>query len=353
MEQSGGLAPQANLIVYEAPNTDQGFVDAFAAAIDQNVASTVSCSWGEWEFIDTIAEGGAVTVNGASPTSVLQALNDLFMQAAVQGQSLFTSSADDGAYTSVGTFLPPQFNTPLSVDDPAVQPYITATGGTTLAGTQTLPLPSGAPFSVTIATEQAWGWDYLLGFCKAAGLEPLACGIFPVGSGGGVSFEFPLPPYQFGIPGLAVTQPGQELIDTSQTPPLVLAQLPAGFPGRNVPDIAVNADPQTGYTIYYTSNVSGFEILQGFGGTSFAAPQLNGVTALFDEAVGHRLGLLNYPLYNLLSSGSAYSGTNAPLRDITRGDNWFYRGKPGYDQATGVGVPNVANLLEALEKPIF
>jgi kumamolisin len=38
---------------------------------------------------------------------------------------------------------------------------------------------------------------------------------------------------------------------------------------------------------------------------------------------------------------------------ISRGDNWFYHGKPGYDQATGVGVPNVANLLEALEKPIF
>jgi kumamolisin len=72
-----------------------------------------------------------------------------------------------------------------------------------------------------------------------------------------------------------------------------------------------------------------------------------------DQGVGQRLGLLNYPLYNMLRFGSAYDGSKAPLRDITSGDNWFYHGKPGYDQATGVGVPNVANLLEALEKPIF
>ena len=50
VQQSGGLAPGAKILVYEAPNTDQGFVDAFAAAIDSNQADTISTSWGEWEF---------------------------------------------------------------------------------------------------------------------------------------------------------------------------------------------------------------------------------------------------------------------------------------------------------------
>ena len=49
VEQSGGLAPGANVIVYQAPNTDPGFIDAFFAAASQNIADTVSASWGESE----------------------------------------------------------------------------------------------------------------------------------------------------------------------------------------------------------------------------------------------------------------------------------------------------------------
>ena len=47
VEQSGAIAPKANLRVYEAPNTDPGFADAFFAAASDNVADTVSVSWGE------------------------------------------------------------------------------------------------------------------------------------------------------------------------------------------------------------------------------------------------------------------------------------------------------------------
>jgi subtilase family serine protease len=129
----------------------------------------------------------------------------------------------------------------------------------------------------------------------------------------------------------------------------VLVTLPSGFHGRNVPDISLNADPDTGYILYYTSDQTGFGITDFYGGTSFAAPQMNGVTALLDQGLGHRVGLLNIALYHLLRSGNPYSGHNAPLRDIVSGDNEFYKATPGYDQASGVGVPNVANLLEALK----
>jgi len=46
-----------------------------------------------------------------------------------------------------------------------------------------------------------------------------------------------------------------------------------------------------------------------------------------------------------------YGGKQPPLRDITTGDIWFFNAKKAYDQATGVGVPDVANLLVALRTP--
>jgi subtilase family serine protease len=175
------------------------------------------------------------------------------------------------------------------------------------------------------------------------------CGIFPVGSGGGISVFMPRPFYQDFVPGILDSAPGQAVSDLTMQPPQLIFQLPANFPGRNVPDISLNADPQTGYIVPYTSSLFGFETLTSFGGTSFVAPQLNGLTALFDQGLGRRVGLLNFALYDLVRTGKAYSGRHPPLRDITTGNNWFYNSAPGYDQATGVGVPDIANLFHALE----
>jgi subtilase family serine protease len=55
VERSGGLAPAAKISVYEAPNTEQGFVDAFARAVDDNLADTISTSWLSWEVADDIS----------------------------------------------------------------------------------------------------------------------------------------------------------------------------------------------------------------------------------------------------------------------------------------------------------
>jgi kumamolisin len=156
-----------------------------------------------------------------------------------------------------------------------------------------------------------------------------------------------------GIPGMVNTAKGQTLIDSSGKKPQVVVKLPANFAGRNVPDLSVNSDPDTGYTIFYTSDQNGFEVETFIGGTSFASPQLNGVTALFDQALGGRVGLLNFPLYELARFNRAYGGSEAPLRDIKQGDNWFYDAHVGYDQASGLGVPNVANLLAAFERYMF
>jgi subtilase family serine protease len=354
VEQSGGLSPASKVMVYEGPNTDQGFIDAFAKVIDGNTADTISCSWGEWEFFDLAAQGNIVRdpVTGRT-TSTLKAVNDLFLQAALQGQSMYVAAGDAGAYDDTDFFTPPSWPVPkgsvvLSVDDPAAQQWVTAMGGTTLAGPQTYAITSKKNLTIKIPTEQAWGWDYLTPLCTALGYDPLSCGTYPGGGGGGVSSYVPLPIYQFGVPGIQSTTFGQTQLDYSQTPPAFVVTLPGGYPGRNVPDLSLNSDPQTGYQVYYTDDQGVFGIQTGWGGTSFAAPQFNGVTALFDQAVGRRVGLLNFALYDLARFGNPYRGSEAPLRDIANGDNWHYSAHGGYDQATGLGVPDVANLLRAL-----
>jgi len=352
VEQSGGLAPGARIEVFEAPNTNQGFVDAFAAVIDENRVDTLSCSWGQWEYFDVLPPQDVTDPTSGNVVTSLQALNDLFAQAVLQGQSVYVAAGDQGAYDSVEWSFPPSYPLPhssvvLSVDDPAAQRWLTAMGGTTLPGTQTFAISPTQTYSLTIASEQAWGWDYLIHFCKLIGFDPLSCGIFPGGSGGGVSSYVPRPYYQSGVEGIRTTAEHQTLIDYTQTPPVTVVTLPSEYAGRNVPDISLNSDPDTGYAVYYTSSVSGFSIQTGWGGTSFAAPQFNGVTALYNQALG-RIGLINPTLYNLVRAGQAYGGASAPLRDIVAGDNWHYKGREGYDQATGVGVPDFANLLQAL-----
>ena len=354
VEQSGGLSPGSKMMVYEGPNTDQGFIDAFAKAIDSNNADTISCSWGEWEFFDLAAQGNIVTdpVTGRT-TSTLRAVNDLFVQAALQGQSMYVAAGDSGAYDDTEFFFPPSWPVPkhsvvLSVDDPAAQQWVTAMGGTTLAGPQTYEITPTQNLTIKIPTERAWAWDYLIPLCTALGFDPISCGIYPTGGGGGVSSYIPLPFYQFGIPGIQATAFNQTQLDYSQTPSAFVVTLPGGYLGRNVPDLSLNSDPQTGYQVYYTDDKGVFSVQTGWGGTSFAAPQFNGVTALYNQGMGHRVGLLNFALYDLARFGVAYRGSQAPLKDINAGDNWGYEAHGGYDQATGLGIPDVANLLRAL-----
>lgn len=343
VEQAGGLAPAANIILYQAPNTDQGFVDVFVKAIEDNKADTLSVSWGLWEWFDTQS---LVSMPGRKgQIDQLHALNNLFLQAALQGQSLFAAAGDEGAYdVNDQNAKYPDFSKTLSVDSPAASPWITAAGGTTLPGDQVYDT-----LTVKIPHERVWGWDYLTGLCASHGMDPVACEIFPGGGGGGVSVEFPMPFYQNWVQGTRRSEPGQALVDNTTSPPTTVFALPGGYRGRNVPDVSLNADPQTGFQLLYTSSKHGFGSTDGNGGTSFVAPQLNGIAALLSQRVHHRLGLLNLPLYAMAANASfAYASPQAPLHDITSGSNWFYKGGPGYDPGSGVGTLNVANFAQAL-----
>jgi subtilase family serine protease len=366
VEQSGGIAPGANIITYLAPPTNQGFVDVYAAAIDANQADTLSISWlTGWEWFGNLENAPVTDPSTGKTVATTQAIHELLVRAALQGQSIFTPSGDGGAYTvnwqlaCLGPYSaahPDTCSEPLSVAYPASDPAMTAAGGTTLPGIQQYCLDDACTqiYTIDIRHERVSGTDYLDGLCRALGYDtPQSCGIFPLGGGGGVSFMFPLPLYQFGRSGVQLSQPGQ----IYQTSPSLAAEngvvgsyyaLPAFYPGRNVPDVSFNADPSTGYIVYYTSSSYGFGEYPGYGGTSFVAPQLAGVSALLGQHVHSRLGLLNFALYFAPDSAAP----NAPLHPIAYGDNWFYHGRNGYNPGAGLGTMDVWNFAEYLRNPL-
>jgi kumamolisin len=334
VEQSGGLAPDANILVYDAPNTDAGFMDVFYKAISDNRADTISVSWGlpEIFYMPQLNDG-------VDFTNELKAFHQVFMEAAAQGISLFAAAGDSGAYDTNRELPYPSFSKTLSVDAPASDPYITAAGGTTAAGTIQKKYDV-----IQIPQEQAWGEDYQNDYLVKYYGDDYKDAYFSDGTGGGVSSLWKLPWYQHGVDGTQKTEPDQSLEDLTTQPPTDYLDLPANFAGRNLPDLSMNADWATGYWIM-SSTDGGFS--PGWGGTSFVAPQLNGITALINQYNGGRVGFLNPTIYRLMQFKGW--GKDKPFNDITAGDNWFYHGVPGYDQASGIGTPNVANLAEAIK----
>ena len=277
IEMAQALAPNlSRILVYETPNdTDPHFLDGYSRIATDDLAKQVSTSWGSAEDQNT--------------ETFLQSENTIFQQMAAQGQSVLSATGDNGAYddaglNSIGGADPTAPGT-LSVDDPSAQPYVTGVGGTTLTS-----VANG-----TYISETTWG-------------DPTDTSFSPHGSGGGGGFsmQWPVPSYQGGL----------------QFAP----------PGRSVPDVALNADPNTGYSIY-TSGA-----WHVYGGTSVCAPLWAGLTALVNgkrAAAGlGPVGFLNPALYQIGAS-AAYP---SDFHDITTGDNLYYPARTGYDNATGLGT---------------
>jgi kumamolisin len=350
VEQSGGVARGANVIVYQAPNTDPGFADAFFSAASQNIASSVSTSWGESE---TVLEASVLA--GSETAAYTQAFDEAFLEMAIQGQSGFDAAGDSGAYDASGDIG----TTNLSVDTPADSPYLTSGGGTTLPWTGTLTGPDGS-VTVTVPTQRAWGWDYLWQAIATVSGIPLAEAAEENvgGGGGGFSVLEPDPSYQ-DVPGVHNFHAVQYLtpIDYQTIEPgLVLPTAWSFNPtpgvitgygnGRAVPDVSADADPLSGYLLYEPSWAAvGQPVLQGdWGGTSFVAPELNGSAAVIDSYLGHRVGFWNPTLY------AAATGGNSPFTPLdqasTSNDNLYFTGNPGqpYNQGVGLGYPNLTEL---------
>lgn len=322
VERSGAMAPGANIMVYEAPNTNPGFLDLYDAVATQDKAQVMTTSWGEAEFYE--------------PFSYAYMLNQAFMQGAAEGMTMIAASGDYGAYDG----YPADRN--LAVDSPASSPDILAAGGTTLP-LSSKTNPNAAPIqpgssktgyvqipgkAIPMTGEHGWGWDYLLPYYKNFGLTSEARwrkDIYPVGSTGGFSAFW----------NTSAPNNGASLYQWWQTG--------TGSSARGVPDLSLNADPFTGYAIYdtnsaYTTPTAGWT--NGWGGTSFAAPQLAGMVALLDQDLGAPQGLLNAGLYANAASGG--------FNPVTAGNNWYYRNGPGWNAVTGLGTPRLAQLATVL-----
>ncbi len=269
IEVVGAVAPGASIVVYFAPNTDQGFLNAITTAIHDTThrPSIISISWGQ-------AESGW---SAQAMTSMDQA----FQSAANMGVTICVASGDNGSGDSVNDGKP-------HVDFPASSPHVLGCGGTKLVAAGT-----------AIGSEVVWNE----GAQGGAG-------------GGGVSGFFPLPNWQetAGVP----TIPG-----TSQT-------------GRGVPDVAGDADPNSGYQV----RVDGQNLV--IGGTSAVAPLWAGLLALINQSLGQPVGFLQPLLYGSLAGKGVFN-------DITQGDNGAYAAGTGWDACTGWGSPRGSSLLQALK----
>jgi kumamolisin len=186
IEVAGGVAPGAAQVVYFAPNTDQGFVDAVTTAVHATpTPAVVSISWGQSEDSWT----------AQARTSLDQAMAD----AAALGVTVTVAAGDNGSSDG-------QSGSGAHVDFPASSPHALACGGTSLRGNAS----TGVISSETVWNDGASGGA----------------------TGGGVSDTFGLPTWQAtaGVPAQAGAAPGTA-------------------PGRGVPDVAGCADPATGYQV--------------------------------------------------------------------------------------------------------
>ena len=225
----------------------------------------------------SISWGGAESTWTAQS---LQAVNQAIEDASTMGVTVCCAAGDNGSSDGVSDGL-------AHVDFPASSPYALACGGTRLTAN------SGG----TISSEVVWNDG-------------------PGGgaTGGGISDAFDLPSWQNGF----------------KVPPSVN---PGGRVGRGVPDVAGDADPQTGYSVRVDGQSS------VVGGTSAVAPLWAGLITLINQKLGRSVGYLNPLIYEL------YSENSSEFHDITSGNNGAYSAGPGWDACTGLGSPDGSDVL--------
>lgn len=207
-----------------------------------------------------------------------RAENVILKQLAAQGQSVFVAAGDSGARDD---------GQHIGTDDPASQPYAVAVGGTQLH------VASGA-----YSSEKTWA-----------------------DGGGGISQFWVAPVWQKGLEA-SITR--------------------ASLVRRDVPDVALNADPNTGYAVY----VGGWQTV---GGTSCAAPLWAAFMALANERRA-ALSLPPLPFFSpVIYKVAQTTPGKAGFHDIAdRSTNGYFPAVQGLDAATGWGSFNGSPLLDVL-----
>ena len=309
IEDVTGLAPGAAVDVYQAPNGgDTDVLDLYRTIIKADTDRVISTSWGMCEL--------------DSDASLISAESGLFAVAATQGQTVFAAAGDSGSTDCLGDGSPN--GAALAVDDPASQPYVVGVGGTTIGAT----------------SESVWN--------DSAEQEGA--------TGGGLSSAWCMPGYQDrpAIRGLISGYSAKNAKKCGASVPYL----------RQVPDVAADADPATGYLIRYAGT------WMDIGGTSGAAPLWAAVAALVDTSPfcasygSGQAGVRPQGLYSVASAEHSYiyAAHREALRDVGHGNNDYtpsgykggrYPAASGYDLASGLGTPQVGGLTAAGKSSTF
>ena len=318
VEAAHAMAPGAKIVaVAAASNSDPDFIAAENLVITKKLGSVISNSWG---------------MRGEAGSNFV-AWKAVFLQAGLKGIGVYFSSGDSGDEAgNLGSPAP---------DFPASSDRVTAVGGTSLAlGRFGMTLwetgwETGASF-LNAAVTPDMGADMAV---TPATWSPAPPGFFVFGAGGGTSMVFDQPAWQKGVV------------------PDAIANLP-GAPARAVPDVAMLADPITGFIIGQTDPVSNVYGESAIGGTSLACPMFAATVLLAQQNAGHKLGFANPTFYKVRSAG---------FRDITpppgpqavalpggiavtfNYDLQSIHTAIGWDNVTGVGVPNGKSFLKAIK----
>ena len=352
IEDVSAMAPGAHIDVYEAPNSSAGSLDEYAQMVNDDTDQIITSSWGLCEQDLQLADPGAQ-----------QSEDYIFQQAAAQGQTVLSAAGDTGSDTcnEIRSVPPPTDQNPLSVEDPASQPYVLAVGGTTIQDA------NPANYDETVWNDGAyWG-----------------------GGGGGISMSWEAPSWQQTAPNFPSTSSSdytnannvENNAGPGPSPALNISSgnWPAGFcannsaigisssvngntlpnaPCRTVPDVSAQADEFTGaVTIYSALFGSGPNGWITIGGTSSATPIWAAMLALVDASstcpapvagVAPGIGFANPLLYAVAANSTEYADS---FHDITVGNNDVYgfndgkvfRATTGYDLATGLGSPILAH----------
>ncbi|MGD0241063.1 MAG: S53 family peptidase [Streptosporangiaceae bacterium] len=314
VEAVHAMAPGAKVIYVGASDCLSGLDMAWANIIDSHFADVVTNSWNDG--IDDVSLLGEAYVTFYQQFST---------EAAITGITVNFSSGDDGDDTVGGTDTAAK-----TVEFPADLPYVTGVGGT----------------SVFIGRKGQWvgehGWQTAYSTLQNG---TWGTPVYSSGGGGGTSTLFTQPWYQ------------QGKVPTSES------EYFSNVPMRTVPDIAVDADPNTGMIVGETQVFPNgtYWAQYRIGGTSLASPLLAGMVAVADQAHHKALGFIN-PLYYSEIGTSALHDIVAPTSKLAQVRTEFVNGVddsqgkdyklqtidvqtttihdgPGYDDETGVGTP--------------
>jgi subtilase family serine protease len=320
VEAVHAMAPGARILYVGGGDcTDPGLDVALNAVVAGHLAQIVSNSYGD--------------LGEDVPAAVVTEFQRIAIQAAAEGIGVYFSSGDNGDEVSTLGHAAADFS--------ASSPWVTAVGGTSLG--------VDAADNAVLQT----GWETGKSTLTDGTYTPAAPGAFLYGSGGGTSTLFPEPDYQKGVV------------------PSSLANVNKAFPGRVVPDIAMDGDPNTGFlegqTQQFKAGAGGVEYGEyRIGGTSLSSPLFAGVMALADDLAGSPHGFINPALYALAGSSSITDVTHANGADVrndyvnsvnakkgivTSVRTFDFGGleiatAPGYDNTTGLGVPNGLTFLQ-------